>query len=145
MMSLEELAQEVQCMYDASAHKDATNLVAKTLNIKLKILDQEYRKYFKDDSYWRYVFKVKLSRGRKSYTLTFGQSILEGDREPDMYSILSCLTKYDPGSFENFCADFGYDEDSRTAKKVYKDVLKEYDAMCRLFSEEELDVLQLIW
>ena len=63
---------------------------------------------------------------------------------PTFYDILTCLTKYDPGSFENFCGDFGYDEDSRSAERTYKAVVKEYKAMARLFSEEELEVLQCI-
>lgn len=65
-------------------------------------------------------------------------------KEPELYDILTCLTKYDVGTFENFCSEFGYDEDSRSAEKTYNAVVKEYESMCRLFSDEELEVLQLI-
>ncbi len=65
-------------------------------------------------------------------------------KEPDLYSVLACLQKYDVGTFENFCDDFGYDNDSRTAEKTYKAVLKEWGAMERLFNNEELELLQLI-
>lgn len=65
-------------------------------------------------------------------------------KEPTLYDILTCLTKYDVGTFENFCSEFGYDEDSRSAEKTYNAVVKEYESMCRLFSDEELEVLQLI-
>ena len=65
-------------------------------------------------------------------------------KEPELYDILTCLTKYEVGTFENFCSEFGYDEDSRLAEKTYNAVVKEYEAMCRLFSDEELEVLQLI-
>jgi len=63
---------------------------------------------------------------------------------PTLYDVLSCLQKYDVGTFENFCSDFGYDEGSRAAEKTYKAVVKEYDKMCSLFSNEELEVLQMI-
>jgi hypothetical protein len=63
---------------------------------------------------------------------------------PTLYDVLTCLQKYDVGTFENFCSGFGYDTDSRTAKKTYKAVAKEYDKMCSLFSNDELEVLQLI-
>ncbi len=63
---------------------------------------------------------------------------------PTLYDVLTCLQKYEVGTFENFCDDFGYDTDSRTAKKTYKAVVKEYDKMCSLFSNDELEVLQLI-
>jgi hypothetical protein len=63
---------------------------------------------------------------------------------PSAYSILACLEKYDVGTFENFCSEFGYDEDSRKAEKIYKAVLDEYKSLQALFSEEELDKMQEI-
>jgi len=64
--------------------------------------------------------------------------------EPTMYDVLTCLTKYDPETFENFCSEYGYDEDSRTAERTYKAVCKEYEAVDRLFSDvmEELQEIQ---
>ena len=95
----------------------------------------------------RSVFKLRLKRGRKSYTFEFGQSIKAGNTDPDIYSVLACLTKYDVGSFEDFCSEFGYDqydeETGRTNKqteRTYKAVCKEFAAVERLFSDcmEEL-------
>ena len=60
---------------------------------------------------------------------------------PTLYDVLTCLQKYDVGTFEDFCSEFGYDTDSRNAKKTYKAVVKEYDKMCSLFSNDELEVL----
>ena len=63
---------------------------------------------------------------------------------PDNYSILSALTKNDPGSFEDFCPEFGYDTDSRSAEKIYKAVKDEYSNLCRLFSDAEIELMQEI-
>lgn len=63
---------------------------------------------------------------------------------PTLYDVLACLQKYDVGTFEDFCWGFGYDTDSRSAKKTYKAVVKEYDKMCSLFSENDLEVLREI-
>ncbi len=63
---------------------------------------------------------------------------------PDLYSILACLQKYDVGSFEDFCSEFGYDEDSRKAYNTYTAVKEEYMNMCSLFNDEELELLNLI-
>ena len=63
---------------------------------------------------------------------------------PTLYDVLACLQKYEVGTFEDFCSEFGYNTDSRNAKKTYKAVVKEYDKMCSLFSNDELEVLQLI-
>jgi hypothetical protein len=54
------------------------------------------------------------------------------------------LTKSDPETFEDFCDNFGYDTDSRKAEKVYRAVVREFEGMSRLFTEEELEQLQEI-
>ena len=61
-----------------------------------------------------------------------------------MYDILSCLTKYDPETLENFCAEFGYDINSRDSKKTYNAVCKEYKAVEILFGDimDELQEIQ---
>lgn len=123
------------------------HLFAIKYGVKLvQVGDSEHRKYFEDDDRPRFVFKMKLMRGRKSYTFTFGQSIVNGDRRPKMYDVLSCLQKWDCGTFENFCYEYGYDTDSRKAESIYKAVCKEYKAVVRLFgdSEECMDELREI-
>jgi len=115
---------------------------AKNLGIKLTVKSKESKYHWNDDDAKRWVFKLRLSRGRKSYTFDFGQSIAAGEKEPTMYDVLSCLQKYEIGSFEEFCGDFGYDEDSRSAEKTYKAVSKEYEAMSRMFTESELQEIQ---
>lgn len=63
---------------------------------------------------------------------------------PTAYDVLTCLQKYDVGSFADFCGEFGYDEDSRSAKKTYKAVRKEFSKVSELFSDEEIEELQEI-
>jgi hypothetical protein len=65
-------------------------------------------------------------------------------KAPTMYDVLTCLQKYDVGTFDDFCSEFGYSEDSRKAEKTYKAVLEEYNAMRLLFSDEELQILSYI-
>ncbi len=109
---------------------------ANKYGITLKVIGEpEYRKYFNSDDHCRYVFKLELSRNKKSYTFTFGQSIAAGNRTPDMYTVLACLTKSDPEYFEDFCDSYGYPPDSTHSKKVYKSVLKEWNAVNKLFGD----------
>ena len=63
---------------------------------------------------------------------------------PTAYSILACLTKDDPRTFEDFCSEFGYDTDSKKAEKTYNAVKEEWLKVCSLFSDEELSELQEI-
>ena len=60
---------------------------------------------------------------------------------PNCYDILACLTKYNPDTFENFCSEFGYDTDSRAAKKTYKAVKEEYYGICALFTSDEMELM----
>lgn len=60
---------------------------------------------------------------------------------PSVYDVLACLTKCDPGTFENFCSDFGYDEDSRAAERIYFAVQKEYTQLTKLFTPEQMEEL----
>lgn len=62
-------------------------------------------------------------------------------KKPNAYDILACITKYDPGSFENFCGDFGYDTDSRTAERTYHAVKNAWLNIAALYNDTELDQL----
>lgn len=128
-------------LFERGYYNQASYLVAEELGLKMQILSSEYKLYFADDIQQRYVFKIKLIKGGKQYTFEFGQSISEGDNEPTLYDVLACLTKHNPETFEDFCANYGYDNDSRTAEKTYKAVLKEWKNLNRLFTAEELNLL----
>jgi len=64
--------------------------------------------------------------------------------EPSNYDILACLTKSDPGSFENFCSEFGYNPDSVKANKIYSAVISEWMNVCALFTDTEINELSEI-
>ena len=69
---------------------------------------------------------------------------LKAKAVPNEYDVLACLEKYDPGTFEDFCSEFGYDEDSRTAEKIYIAVINEYKNLTRIFTEEQMEELREI-
>jgi hypothetical protein len=86
--------------------------------------------------HWRVSF---IWPGRR-YILSFWNSmndVTEG-KAPTAYDVITCLTKNDPGDFEEFCREFGYDTDSRKAEKTYKAVVAEWKNVEACFSEEEL-------
>lgn len=110
-----------------------------------------YEKHFEDDKKPRHIFKVTLSRNGKRFSFNFGQSIADDAKHPDLYSVLACLTKYDVGTFENFCSDFGYElyNENYTGKnkssiKIYKAVCKEFQNVEKLFGDclDELQEIQ---
>ena len=57
------------------------------------------------------------------------------------YDVLACLTYYDPGSFQNFCDEYGYSNDSIRALKTYLAVQDEWENLRRIFTSEQLEEL----
>jgi len=113
-------------------------------------------KYLKHDSYFddndltaRDIYEFTLTKDGKTYSGTFGQSI-EGSKKgevPSAYSVLSSLSGEDGDeneTFEEFADNFGYDQDSRKAEKIYHAVIKERKGIHNLYSEEELEKLREI-
>lgn len=66
------------------------------------------------------------------------------EARPSCYDVIACLTTYDPGTFEDFCSEYGYDEDSRAAERIYIAVQKEFANLKRIFDPEQLEAMQEI-
>lgn len=60
------------------------------------------------------------------------------------YDVLACIQKHDPGTFDDFCGDFGYDTDSRRAEEIYHAVVREWRDVRRFFKPEEMGELEEI-
>lgn len=67
---------------------------------------------------------------------------LKAEAMPNECDVLACLGKYDVGTFEDFCSEFGYDEESRMAERIYIAVIKEYKDLTRIFTEEQMEELK---
>lgn len=63
---------------------------------------------------------------------------------PTAYDVLASLTKSNPGTFEDFCGETGYDTDSRSAEKTYRAVVDEWLKVSAFFTAEEIEKLQKI-
>lgn len=135
-------------MNTTSNYQTEAKDLLKSMNVKFKATFLKYGQHFEDDKQSRDIYKVIFRREKNSFSLIFGQSINEstgnGGNAPEEYDVLSCLQKYDVGSFENFCSEFGYDVDSRKAEKIYKAVCKEFEKVSKFFTDEEIEQLQEI-
>lgn len=65
-------------------------------------------------------------------------------KTPTAYDVITCIQKYDIGTFEDFCSEFGYGEDSRKAENIYKAVCKEWRQVEAFFTPDEIEILQEI-
>lgn len=95
--------------------------------------------------------------GTKSHRLgetvfKFGERLRDGQqvrlatkgRTVAAYDLLACIQKRDPGTFEDFCGDFGYDTDSRRADTTHQAVRQEWQKVRRFFTQDEIRELQEI-
>lgn len=138
----------------------------KLTNTTFKVEYKKHGLYFPDDKEGRDIYNVTLKNKKHSYTFTFGQSIANTGKSPDEYSVLACLTKYEPGTFENFCSDYGYlqltyDEKfenlikprsenyrwvlkEQKARRIWIAVCKEWENLNKLFTSSEIALLSEI-
>ena len=121
----------------------ANDFLTKT-NVKITIEYYRYGKHFVNDNTDRHIFTVTLSRCGKKHSFKFGQSIAQGRNKPSAYDILACLQKYDIGSFEDFCSEFGYTHNSIN-RTIYNAVCKEFEMVSDIWSDEEIEELQEIY
>ena len=119
--------------------------------IKIRFVDDGFRPYFEDDKEPRQIYRVFISYNGKKTSFTFGDSLQNGydgktpESNPEEYrqTILDCLVSdsYTPENFNEFCSEYGYNEDSRKAFKTYKRVIKQAEKINKVFSTEDLEAL----
>lgn len=108
-------------------------------NTELTRMDEEafskkfYKMHFRDLTLSEKL-KVKKELERK-----------KAEARPSAYDVLACITKYDPSTFKDFCADFGYSDDSILALKTYVAAQAEYFHLTQIFTPEQMEELQEIY
>ena len=85
-------------------------------------------------------WSVRLRRNGKEWRFNFYMGLGHGGAEPTAYDVLASIEKYDVGSFEDFCSEFGYDMfDDETGRRnantygLYKAVCREYKHVESMF------------
>jgi hypothetical protein len=125
--------------------KQADDFLLKT-ETTFKAVKIAYEKYFGEDDEKRDIYKIVLKRGNQSWVLKFGQSLHDTHKmiKPSAYDVLACIVKQDPGSFHDFCSEYGYNEDSKKAEKIYQAVVEEYKNVMDMFGDviDELREIQ---
>jgi len=117
-------------------------------SLTLSIKYDGKRKHFPHDKEERdcYTFTLTHTVRNRKYSSNFGQS-LDGTKKrekPSNYDILTCLTKYDPGTHEDFCSDYGYDTDSIKGLKTYHAVMEEWQGVKKVIPNEAMEEFQNI-
>jgi len=153
--------------------KQAQDFLTET-GTEFKAEFDHFGKYFEGDTHKRDIYSITLKRGALEYTFSFGQSLVnsgkwqfvvngvikgvtrasKGLRDPlwkkhtpkvpTPYDVLASITSCNPGTFEDFCSEYGYSSGSRSVERTYNAVLQEFIHMDQMFTTEELEKLQEI-
>lgn len=88
-------------------------------------------------------FVATFKQGKKRMSFDFFDSInnfQKGVAILDAYSALTCCSSEIncPDTFEDFCSEFGYEEDSRKAEKTFRALKKFSDKLNKFFDTEEM-------
>ena len=102
-------------------------------------------------------YRVTLSQDRKAtgidrparkLVFDYWGSIRDAEtrREPSAYDVLACISGdvYYPESFEDFCAEYGYNEDSIKALQTFRRCSAFAKRLQAFFTEAEIEELQQI-
>ena len=92
---------------------------------------------------------VKVIHNKKSFSFEFWGSMMNPEISNDQENVFAFYCALSDGissrdSFENFCGEFGYDEDSRTAERIYKACEKTLKKVERVFSCDLYDLINEI-
>lgn len=119
--------------------KQANDFLKETgAEIKIRFLKNDV--YFPEDTQTRDIYKFTISRGLSKYSGKFGASLKDTEERntPNAYDILSCLTKYEPESLDEFAEVYGYTKPS-VATRIHKAVKKEYEGLKNIFTDREME------
>ncbi len=100
------------------------------------------QKYFHSDTKPRIVYDVTIRRGDRPMTFLFGDSYANTEKNawPTEYSILACLTKYEPPeTVDDFIKEYGYKisnySDALRAKDTFDAVWREWTKVLYVFGD----------
>lgn len=87
-------------------------------------------------------YKVTLRYNNKSVSMTYHDNCLnESGKDDFLYAlILDGMAYKNCYNLVEFMYEFGYEEEKQ-AQKIYNSCKKQYEKMCKLFTEEEIDQL----
>lgn len=90
-------------------------------------------------------FRVHIHRNGIYRRFYYSMGSAWGNADPELLDVLDCLLgEYSTTfSLSEFCEEFGYDEDSRTAEKIFKEVLKSTEKLDDLFGDLDIEELKI--
>lgn len=141
---VEVLTIELQAKFITSLNKHIESLKPRSER-EIEILKESFKRY--DRQYFLNYTRKALAKKEEQLQKEIVQRYdtpKQDIKKPSAHDVLACLTKYDVGTFEDFCDDYGYNSDSRKHYKIYESVLEEFEKVSTIWTAEEIEMLQEI-
>ena len=134
-------------LYSYSEHPEKLKSLLGELKVSIKSMGK--KKHFPEDKEERRVLEITLERAERSISFEFGQSIVDTEKPLGklesglLYDILACCGSdyYIPTAFSEFCAEFGYDEDSLKDRETFINCKEQQSKLQCIFKDDEIDCL----
>ena len=136
-------------------YEEKANQLLKDFGLKLECEYLGSGKHYETDTQKRDIYELCLYTiaGRRLYlSVDYGDSIHNTELNktnkkrvyPTAYDLLSCLIVSDPETFNDFCDNYGYDKNSRSAERIYFKVCEEWEQVRECFTPEQLEQIKEI-
>lgn len=125
-------------------------MIRNKIKMSITFKDREANRLWNENSKRnRYSVYIQNTDTDEAMRVIFWDSVYSTEHNitPTCYDILACLTKYDPGEYEDFCCEFGYETEienqfgrftrNETAYKIWRACCDEWKKIKRVFGEGE--------
>ena len=125
-------------------------MIRNKIKVSITLKDREVNRLWNENSKRnRYSVYIQNTDTDEAMRVIFWDSVYNTEHNitPTCYDVLACLTKYDPGEYEDFCCEFGYETEienqfgrftrNETAYKIWKACCDEWKKVKRVFGEGE--------
>lgn len=133
-------------------------MIRNKIKMSITFKDREANRLWNENSKRnRYSVYIQNTDTDEAMRVIFWDSVYSTEHNitPTCYDILACLTKYNPGEYEEFCSEFGYEPKTenefgryaRNAKAyhIWRACCDEWEKVRRVFGEgKTLEELQEI-
>lgn len=125
-------------------------MIRNKIKMSITFKDREANRLWNENSKRnRYSVYIQNTDTDEAMRVIFWDSIYNTTHNitPTCYDILACLIKYDPGEYEDFCCEFGYETEienqfgrftrNETAYKIWRACCDEWKRVKCVFGEGE--------
>ena len=119
----------------------------KKYKVSMEILEKKKMFWFDDPmEQKRNVYKIKLKKGRKSWTIHWADSVIntEMKQKPEIYDVLSSISKFEAKDYKRWCKKYNFDHNEEKYKLAFEKMNREVEDGKRFFEDAWKEFQEII-